>query len=1769
MNSRIHEVAFFFKQLVSSLLCVIMLLNLAAPAAAQAVSDRNRAFLTRRNMDDIHKRLEKSYEENIRKAFVSESTDTTTPAARQYRQLQDEYFADPIVQRLMKLRDAFMPLGDDLNLESPAEDKFRQHFLDQYNAEVERQAQAAFKRLRVEEEQQRLYIAEQVEQARQANVSDNVIETWTDAENAKIDQAVNVAVAKIRSWQTQSRREADKYYQKVLQEVQAESHGIIASKIVELMDLYKQYPKKTRSYLLEIALSVLMTEGRNTTLFSEADKELLHTLYLQEVENGLDCASKSAGRKCSVVLSAVSALGVLGEGSKDSAVIGEFISKNLETPIAAPALLTGVSSLLAMEQYGAIRGILDEATRRENNLKFILSFSELTEAFININGQYLGDVSKWAQYPVPEDGKVSALGEAPSGNAWEEVAHMLAAEGSPQAQQLLSDYGINMCTAQLKMNLKDEWDIGCDGIKPFLVGAVTSGKAGAYTGRVQLDLQEGYIQDNNGTRYVSAEQAAINARLHNEMVQRVQNFIKSQGLSLPASIARGLYLCSMGDLDADSQLLLDTKLFAYFDKETNGQKNISPALRLLPYAKDSAEYKAKQSRQHRAQAWRNIATLADIAFIVWCAYDLVRLGTKLVNLGRTIYMTTRMARAGLPVEARVAVMRRLKTARLLVGFERAKRSAAFVVSNQARQYMRMEPLLKMPSGSRVAPVLEAVLPLAKRMPKDGSFALDAAQVVKNLKNQPNALPAAKDLQYALNQAVERANSGFASRNGWWSKLVGDRNFIYRRYLSKEIAGQTLSLYRQGDRGRLIDFARAVRSDRSIAVPQKVKELKMIPMVDKKGVPNPRVIRSVLDVLPEGTTSPGRAEIRQAVNLALDRTNVAYANRGWFSRLRSSLFRKNKALYNDWLSDNIIRLADEEGVLSSVTPALKEKMLKLLASSVRTNHNISVPSDIGKYIGRQKPGPKPLYKEMQAAVTGADGVTQPVPLTVRVERKVKGVELDRYQRFVFNSKGKNYFMSISDGVSKPTDLNRFKVKIPANDMPAVIRGVTNAGLETPLELKLTPFRGSRDFRRAVAISGRTVEGTPKVKGNFLTNLWAARRGKENIWIHELPVYLRAADGMEMTAPIKIMADKRLGLEGARFILSGDNKLRLMQGKNIIDNHLFYFGLPKGQTAPFVNLLLKNTFESPLTLVVSPGSNKLLPLFFATGLSLSSASVGLIAPLETTYRDRITDTHKTWISLAFPYLPSLFAPALAPLVMRWGALRVVQAALGTVAVGLTVPWMAGFNGKLNENKLPPLWPLFVSGAGIGISSALSRSGLNILIDTMGGGGKLLRSMMFKNAGSLVLLVPSWLYTWSKLRVLPGITGQTLPESVLAKPAGDFSLAFPVLTVATTGVLGFLSLARISPVIGRSSAVQAGQKMKFWSEMGRSWKTMFAPEVLPLATSAFFFTGFEAAAFSKASSQAFRPFFENRKFIKNTIPGNRKNAISMFTGISVAALPFTARYLAPKLLNAFAKPLQPAYEYKKMLWLSYGMNAAGGLMLMKYGLDQDPQMWQMLAGIGLMGLGTANVTQSLQKLANIKVGSGVTIARTVKGMSAVQAAQRATELKNITMTGFSWSQIGLAAIPLIQSSYVDREVSRGVVSSSKGPLSSIWIPLGSLGLSFGFAARSIGLKGHIPAGLLGASKLAVDGPASFNPLPHAASLYDSYRAGRYDALEDGIRRYLKHEREKADVSAEREKARQERERLLEQMQRQDVSNSMPGAPQLQFPHLYMPQSIMTGNK
>lgn len=281
MKSPVKQLAEMFNQFVSSMLCVCLLVNLALPAAAQARPGKKVISMPRLSSEQMQKNLEKAYKDSLAKTFVSESTNTMTPAKAQYFKQQENYFNDPIVRRLMKIRQIFVPALPELTqTEKNDEEQFHQQFLKAYNQEISQQVRQAQKQVEQAAQKQREYIQDQVAQARQADVSEGVITNWVNTENAKIEEMLSVAKAKITAWQVQAKKQAAQHYQTALKQAREESHRRIRTEVKELMNLYRKHPQKATPFVLEVSLAILMAEGAKTSLFLPKKRKKSYTICI-------------------------------------------------------------------------------------------------------------------------------------------------------------------------------------------------------------------------------------------------------------------------------------------------------------------------------------------------------------------------------------------------------------------------------------------------------------------------------------------------------------------------------------------------------------------------------------------------------------------------------------------------------------------------------------------------------------------------------------------------------------------------------------------------------------------------------------------------------------------------------------------------------------------------------------------------------------------------------------------------------------------------------------------------------------------------------------------------------------------------------------------------------------------------------------------------------------------------------------------------------------------------------------------------------------------------------------------------------------------------------------------------------------------------------------------------------------------------------------------------------------------------------------------------
>ncbi len=1671
-----------------------LLANLTVPAAAQTQGRRT----YQRSQPIV------AVQDNTR---LNNQVEMKVKMAQEAWEINKGKLSDEQITRLREIHNILLP-PQTANKQAAKSDL--DLFTEVYKQHV--QTEVASKKESIRKEKQKLLkqLAQQIKEL-PADADAAEVEAWKADVNAQIDQWAAQSLASLSSWEKKQLAAAQKNFDKYgKQEFLKQREKAVKEMVDDLWKMQNYQSPYAKSIFLEVAPTLAMLKTMdNKSFLTDQQKKWLEKGYVQILKQSLkpDVCSKGRAETCKHIFNAVVGLGMVGNYDGADAV-SDFISAHLQGELAVPALLNGVAALLAMKRYNVINGILHQATLKETSIESfdMLSFSTWVDAVANINGQYLGESSKYTQYPLTANPNEKTA----MGNAWEDVAMLLAEDGSSEALKMLREYGVEKCKVYTDTNLHLQTvikGVRCHGIIPFLVGALVSGKSGAsqYAPKFLTETAGPQIS-NSGTHIISNQQAAGNRQYNANMAGMFRQYVAKTGLTAEAALASMLFKQSMGDLNADTELALDNKLYKVYAK-TAKQHRPNPGYAIQAYTKGSAEYNAKAVRQDRTRWFRKAAVWADIALLVWCAYDITKWGRAAYKVTKGIYSAAKMARGGATVAQRAVMLRNLNIAPKLRAFvsvpAKIKGGMQPVVLAQLPLYTSAVKMPEIPGFVHSAG--KVVLEGARFSTETGVLGVNAREVAAASSGQVN-LQKGLQLNNALGDASAAANTSFANRS-WTQRLFTfNKDASYRNTLSAALQQQ----------GRLpgltlqesTQLALEIKNMPGITVPANIQTFKA-PELFKNGTLQQgaltRVMKNALGVEPTAEFSAYTASL---LDKALYETNVQFANRSWLNRSWTSTLGKANSQYKSMLLSNMAAAFDADGFL--FTNPSQYKVYQSLVTTVSNDLTLHAPG--GKVLsslrGLSNKPAKVTYRNMGSAIlNSADPAVLPqeLPLNISIDRGISGVNRSGYQRVLFTDKGSSFLFGVGNNLAKPVQLQNFKITLDGASLPGLVRAAEQTSLVKPLELKLTPMSTAGWFgRQKEAFSLRaTAFKTARAEGQKLP-LGTLLRDKTNIYIHDVPVFVRDGEALK-AVPLTFKADSYLGLKGTKAILNTDGTLSWYRGTDMLETvPKFSVGLPKNQLRPF--LLVAKSSSNPLRMTVISGRNKLTPLMWSTGLSLSAASSSLIPSLESNYGDRITETDKTMISLALPYLPSFAAPALSPIVMKFGALRTLQFALGISTAGLAFTAANGFSGKLDHDNLPAIWPLYVSGTAIGISSALSRASLNLLIDKMGGGGSLLKSMAFKNIGSFSLLVPQIAFS--------AIGYKT-----------DFSFAFPVTGALSAGALLWVSSSRIDAGIGRVANFMKTSKLEWsnpvtlpktllsnskimlrdgWRETWSSIRLLGTKELLLPTLAATAFTGFEASSFNKASNQLIRPKVEGTSFIKGFDDStDRKNWTSLLTSGTVVLFPLLTRFAAKPLLSKMANPAVVGAEYQKMLKLSYGLNIGGTALLMYNGFEGFDSPGFL--GIAMIGVGTANMTQSLQKLSNINIARSSYVLKRAANMSAAEAALFKQNTVTKAMTSFPVSQLGLALLPLYVSQYTDDQIARGVETKANAPHSSLWIPMTSIGASLVLSAPMIWKGLRIPTGLggfgIGLDK-GLNYPYSWNSLWHPTP--ESYMNLQPDAPE-----------------------------------------------------------------
>lgn len=427
----------------------------------------------------------------------------------------------------------------------------------------------------------------------------------------------------------------------------------------ELMNLYAQKPEEVKEQLLELTPVIVTLVNKNKEhLYTEEQKQTLLEFYrttlLKEGEkvgkdNSIFTNSCELRGFCPEVLNAITGLSVLSPIDKsnyDGKIVFDTIVKYENTAAKFSILLNGISGLLVMKNYASVRELLKDHTRKEHKITWEyvwdhLNFMSVPLLIANAHGKYRGMVSEMGDYW--DDNKEYR-------NAYFDIAGMLAEEGSPIALGILRDYGVNKCLVKQTSGVEKEtlakYSISCGGIKPFLVGALLSGKSGA--DKYSLPKPQMY----QAKQYMTSDGKIHNTSTNEEVIQI--NAMEKAYFALAkesfngdeeAMIALHIMSEAMSDLNVVEEQALDTMLNKAFkgripERFLKGKNIII----------DEARYSKKENRKIALGVLTTVGIAADIYALFTGVAGILKLGKTAFSFGKGLFNALKVARIGLTIK---------------------------------------------------------------------------------------------------------------------------------------------------------------------------------------------------------------------------------------------------------------------------------------------------------------------------------------------------------------------------------------------------------------------------------------------------------------------------------------------------------------------------------------------------------------------------------------------------------------------------------------------------------------------------------------------------------------------------------------------------------------------------------------------------------------------------------------------------------------------------------------------------------------------------------------------------------------------------------------------------------------------------------------------------------------------------------------------------------------------------------------------------------------
>ena len=318
------------------------------------------------------------------------------------------------------------------------------------------------------------------------------------------------------------------------------------------------------------------------------------------------------------------------QGTKENQTsVVKFMEANRTGLAAGDSLLEGSAVLLKWKAYITLRNYMKQnfALEKNNENKGVGGFGGISET-VAYNGKYLGEVSVWTQ-------------RADGSNAWEELASLLAEEGSVQSQELLK-MSLSSCKVVKEVLGRDKLE--CGTILPFLYGALISApkvmdKAEPYQEAIPLEKE---YMDKNGRLLVIDKEGIKrrNALIKKEFKEKIREY----GSSVSRGLAGFLYNIKFNDMPVDAKMALDNRLAKVYSN-------------IKGYSKGSKRYKNLQAGRAAVAIFKYVGIAADI----WCFVSMAGLGVKAAGGASALIKAKNLMKGvkGLSVGQRAGILRQI------------------------------------------------------------------------------------------------------------------------------------------------------------------------------------------------------------------------------------------------------------------------------------------------------------------------------------------------------------------------------------------------------------------------------------------------------------------------------------------------------------------------------------------------------------------------------------------------------------------------------------------------------------------------------------------------------------------------------------------------------------------------------------------------------------------------------------------------------------------------------------------------------------------------------------------------------------------------------------------------------------------------------------------------------------------------------------------------------------------------------------------------------